>query len=170
MCRRLHGDDTMSIFEDKWNIDGVEYESTLADDLRLDRMNLNEEFEKHAEKFAFYSTAYEICLDKERRAKAVLDRVYAILDSQARGDLAANGIKATEKKIENMVVTAPDYLAAQDEYFEAQRLVGLLKSARDAMIHKKECMVSLGANFRQEMNSDPSLLQQVYKQRFGNNE
>lgn len=157
-----------NIFEEEWDVGGVKAPSTLSEDLHLDRLNLNDEFERHAERYAFYSTAYELCLDKERRVKAALERAYAQLDAQARAQLTANGIRITEKKVENMVITTDDYISLQEEYFESQRWSGLLKAARDAMIHKKECMVSLGANFRQEVNSNPSILMETYKQTHGN--
>ena len=153
----------MTIFVDKFDVDGVEVESTLQDDLSMDKLNLSHEFEIHSERYSFYATAYELCLDRERRLKAGLARAYAVLDVQARAQLKANGIKIVEKKVENVVITSQQYVILQDDYFESQRMTGLLKAARDSMIHKKECMISLGANMRAELASDPSLLQEIYR-------
>jgi len=156
------------ILDQEYDVDGVAHRSELAKDLDIDRLNLSEEFEKHSKRYAWYATAYELCLDKERRLKAELGRAYAHLDAQARANMTSNGIRISEKKVENMVITASDYVALQEEYHEAQRMTGLLKAARDAMISKKDCLVSLGANIRAELASDPSLLQEMYRTKHGN--
>lgn len=152
-----------TIYPKTFNIDGQEIESRFEQDVQLDRLNLNEEFETHSQQYGFYSTAYEICLDRERRLKAKLAQAYAHLDVQARANMKANGIRVSEKKVENMVITSEDYVALQEEYFDAQKTTGLVKAAKEAMIHKKECMISLGANLRQEMSSDPALLKEAYR-------
>jgi hypothetical protein len=158
----------VSVLVDEYDVDDVVYTSSLKEDLRIDRTNLDEEFIEHSSKYAWYSTAYELCLDKERRLKSELARAYAQLDVQARMSMKAQGIRVSEKKVENMVITSKDYVELQEEYFNAQRMTGLLKAARDAMIHKKECLISLGANIRAELASDPSLLQDMYKHKHGN--
>ncbi len=156
-----------NILNQEFEIDGIPHQSVLVEDLNIDRMNLSEEFEKHSQRFAWYGTAYELCMDKERRLKAELGRAYAQLDVQARAQMSAAGIKVSEQKVENMVNLTPDYIKIQDEYFDAMRMAGLLKAARDAMMAKKDCLVSLGANIRAEMSSDPSLLQEQYRKNHG---
>jgi len=148
---------------DEFEVDGLAYPSKLVKDLHIDRMNLSLEYELHSERFNWYATAYELALDKERRLKAELGRAYAHVDVKARENLKAAGIRVSEKKVENVVITHELYREVQDQYFDAQRMVGLIKAARDAMIHKKDCLVSLGANLRAEMASDPSLLQDQYR-------
>lgn len=159
----MSDDDTTELLVDGYDINGNSHRSMLAVDLDIDRLNLSEEFENHSKRYAWYSTAYELCLDKERRLKSELARAYAQLDAQARATMKAQGIRVSEKKVENMVITTPDYIEIQGRYLDAQRMTGLLKAARDAMIHKKDCLISLGANIRAELASDPSLLQEAYR-------
>ena len=145
-----------------------EYESQLAQDLFIDRSNLSGEYEAHASRFAWYSTAYELAMDAELRLKADLERGYAQLDAQARASMTSQGLKITEKKVENMVITQPDYVALQTEYLDAKRNTGLLKAARDALIHRRDMLIGLGANYRAETQSDLSLREQDYKTTYNN--
>lgn len=149
-----------------YKVGTLEYASTLEQDLHIDRSNLSEEFSEHSSRYAWYSTAYELALDYENRLKTALERLYAKLDVEARTSFELNGVKATEKKIENHVLMHPDYVAVADAYNDAKLQTGLIKAARDAMIMKKDCLISLGANIRAEMASDPSLLIEQYKQKY----
>lgn len=148
---------------DKYKVAGQEYESQLEEDLHVDRFDLNTEFEKHSERFAWYATAYELAQAYEGRLKNDLERLYALLDIQARAKMTQNNIRITEKKVENTVITDNTYMKLQDEYQEAKLQTGVLKAARDAMYAKKDALISLGANIRAEMASDPSILKDAYK-------
>lgn len=151
------------IFPTTYMVGDVEYESSLKEDLAIDRSNLSEEFAEHPRAYGWYSTAYEIALDAEQRKKAELERAYAVLDVQARANMEAAGVRPTEAKVKNVVITHPEYVALQDKYFEAKTDAGVIKAARDAMIHRKDCLVSLGANLRAEAASNPEILKDQYK-------
>lgn len=139
------------------------YRSTLSEDLTIDQANLSESYAEHARKFAFYSTAFELATNHEAKLKVKLERAYAQLDEKARDHLSSIGKKFTEAMVESVVITAPDYVAIQDEYLDAQKQTGLLRASRDAMIHRKDMLVSLGANYRAEINADTSLLINQHK-------
>jgi hypothetical protein len=147
-----------------FSVGDVQYSSTLEDDLHIDNANIAEAYLTHSNKFAFYATAYELALDHETRMKARLDQVYALLDEQARQELQAKGLKVTEKMVENVVITSDDYKTTQERYFEAKKNTGLLRASKDAMMARKDMLVSLGANYRAEINSDPTLLTQAKTQ------
>lgn len=157
------GTERPELLIEKFNVAGIEYTSNLANDIRIDRMNLSEEFADHSRRFAWYSTAYELSVDHETRLKALVDRAYAQLDTLIRANAEANGIKLTEKRVENAVITHHEYVDIQDQLFDAKLQTGLLKSARDAMMHRKDALVSIGANQRAELSSDPSLLADMYR-------
>lgn len=126
------------------------YEADFASDVSIDRHNLSEEYVKHSESFAWYATAYEFAQDQEAKAKSLLELVDAKLDHGARMELQSAGIKFTEKMIHNTVISQPQHQQAEEAYFRAKKLVGMLRACRDAMIHRKDMLVSLGANYRAE--------------------
>ena len=155
----------MSLYPDKIMIGDIEYAITPTEDLQVNQMHINDEFATHSEKFGWYSTAYELAVDYELRKKAELERAYANLDQEARLYLADQK-KVTEKMVENMVITSDLYKQIQEEYLDAKKNTGVLKGIRDAMMHKRDMLVGLGANYRAEGQSELSLkLDQLKKNR-----
>lgn len=133
------------------------FESKLADDLFINRGDLNGEFVRHPERFGFYATCYEIAAAKENQYKVALERLYAVLDHEKRNGLKLSGIKATEKMVENEVITDDRYVALQDEHLTAQLDAAVLKSAMYAMQHRKDMLIQLGSAARAEFQADIGL-------------
>ncbi len=133
------------------------YHADFAKDVRINHAALSNDYITHSERFAWYATAYELAQEQEARAKSALELVAAKLDYLTRQQLKDAHVKFTEKMVENTVIAAPQYREAEDLYFKAKRTVGILKAARDAMIHRRDMLVSLGANYRAEGKSDISL-------------
>ncbi len=140
------------------------FESKLQDDLYVDRSDLNNAFIRHPERYAFYATCYEIAAAKENTYKVNLDRLYAILDHEKRGELQMAGVKTTEKMVENSVITDDRYVALQDEYLRASKDASICKAAMFAMQHRKDMLIQLGSAARAELNADVSLKAQAIAQ------
>lgn len=133
------------------------YQASFAEDVRINPAALSSDYVTHSERFAWYATAYELAQEQEARAKSALELIAAKLDYVTRQQLKDAQVKYTEKMVENTVIASPQYRAAEDAYLSAKRTVGILKAARDAMIHRRDMLVSLGANYRAEGKSDISL-------------
>lgn len=148
--------DTTELFN-RVKVNGKEYEVDPASDVRINRADLNGEIETHAEKFAWWATAYELAVEQEMQMKAELDRVYAKTDILVRAEFDMAGLKSTETKVSNEVVLREEYRAAQDAHRSAVQQVGLLKAQRDAMLHRRDMLIALAHNYRAEGHSDMSL-------------
>ena len=135
----------------------LSFESKLQDDLYVNRSDLNSEFIRHPERFAFYATCYEIAAAKENNFKVNLERLYAILDYEKRGELSMSGVKTTEKMVENSVITDDRYVALQDAYMQTQKDASICKQAMNAMQHRKDMLIQLGSAARAEFNADVSM-------------
>jgi len=138
-------------------LDGVTYENTLLEDSRINQGDLAGDFEHHPQVFARWATLYEMSLDYVERLKRGNERDYARLDHLVRMDGKASSVKLTEKMVENTVITHPDYLESLNNYLGAKLTSGLLKAARDAMIHRRDMLIQLGATHRAEGVSDISI-------------
>lgn len=160
-------DEEQDLLFDVFKIGEQEFDNNLDEHLNLRTKNVNECFMEHAELFAWYATAYELALDVEIRAKDALSRLYARVDAQARDAARSAGVKMTEKMVENTVITDPQYVAEQEKYLDAKRNTGLLKAAKDAMIHRRDMLIQMGATYRAEGLSDITLKEQYYKQQRG---
>lgn len=145
---------TLNELNPTFTVGDFDYESKLAEDLYIDRTDLNEEFVRHPERFAFYATCYELAAAKAENYKTNLNRLYAVLDHEKRSELALAGVKTTEKMVENSVITDDRYVALQDAYLEAQKNAALLKAAMVAMQHRKDMLIQLGSAARAEIQAD----------------
>lgn len=155
---------TVSLLNDSFTVGDVTYSSTLEEDLFVNRADLSTEFSRHAERFAFYATAYELAVERLQRLENALKRLYAQLDHEKRTTFMNAGVKTTEKMIENSVITDERYVAGEAEVLEGQKQAGLLKAARDSMIHRRDMLVSLGATYRAEVRADVSMLAEQVRQ------
>lgn len=153
----LNTEPTLRELTPTFQVGDLTFESKLEDDLFVNRTDLNNEFIRHPERFAFYATCYEIAANRENQYKVALDRLYASLDHEKRGELKVAGIKPTEKMVENSVITDDRYTAVQNEYIQAQRDAAVLKTAMQAMQHRRDMLIQLGSAARAEFQADISI-------------
>lgn len=143
---------------ESFTIDEQEYENTLAEDLEVDPsspLTLQDSFARQAKLVAVYGFAENRAASCELQRKAEMERIYALVDSRTRNNFAVEGTKFTEKVVHNVVITSPEYQLAQQKHLEAKKTATMLKSAREAIQHRKDMLVTLGANYRAEINNDP---------------
>lgn len=153
----LKGIETFKIADD-------EHENILQEDLYINSTDLSSAFEDHAQRFSWYATAYELASDYDGRLKIELERLSATLYNTYKQEAVSTGMKITEKGLDSRVITTDIYLSLQDQYLNATRQTRLLKAARDAMIHRKDMLVSAASNYRAEIQADISLRTQQLKQ------
>lgn len=140
-------------------IDNVEYPNTYADDLSIDRTNLEEEFVTHSERYAYYATLAEMADDRADRMKEDLEHLAAKLDMSVRDKAKALQMndpkfRMTETMVENEVKNSAEYQRSQKEYQEARTLSKLLKNAPHAFAHRRDMLIELGKTSMSSM-SDP---------------
>jgi len=141
-----------------------DYEFNLSTELKIDKVNLNEELMKHPSKVAWFSVLYSLAVEKRDTIGTELDVVYAELDKDIRKDPKKYGImeKVTEGAIVNTINSNEIYLTKKKEMIEAKRDSDVLGSAVRAFEHRKDMLVSLCANMRQEFGADNlSIKQQI---------
>jgi hypothetical protein len=157
--------DELELF-DVFKVGKQTFPNQLKEHLHVNQTNLNEEFSRHSRLFSVYATAHELALDVEARLKEELSRAYAVIDRAVREDGKMSAIKLSEKMVENTVITHPKYKEVLDNYLDAKRSASLLRAARDAMIHRRDMLIQLGANYRAEGMSEISIKQDTYKDVF----
>lgn len=158
------------------HIDGVNYPITIADDLDINPTDLETEFCNQADCYRRYGELAEIAQDEAERYKVELGRLYATVDERVRIENAisnqeakkvgATPVRMTEKMVENCVITDPEYIKQQLKYFEARKQAGVLKVYKEAMQHRLQMLIGIGANYRAEGQADPVLLREAVKQRY----
>jgi len=148
------------------NIDGVDFQRELGDDIPISGSDLSGEFMEHSDRFAWWATVTELARDKVARTKYQLDRIYAIKDHAVRLELTLAKAKATEKVVENTVITSKEYQECMFDLLESKKQLGLAVAGKEALTQRKDMLISLGANMRAEGSSNLSILKDAAKQRY----
>lgn len=136
-------------------------EEYLAECLKIEPEAIQEEFVRLPGDLAYWNQQYSEALDTALKAKHNRKAVRGRRALEIRTELLEDGHKVTEGIIEASTDSDPDYVAACNAEAEAEaekaRIYGILDSVRA----KKEMLVSLGAQLRQEMEHDPTIREQV---------
>jgi vacuolar-type H+-ATPase subunit D/Vma8 len=67
--------------------------------------------------------------------------------------------------VENTVIANEEYQKAMFQYLELKKQLGMLQAGKDAIEQKKDMLISLGANYRAEASSNPSILMDAARER-----
>jgi glycine/D-amino acid oxidase-like deaminating enzyme len=134
------------------DVDEITYRAATIDDLAID-----EEFVRLPGDLAYWNARHADALRAYLLAKLELESVEARVQIASREELFGEMSRPTEAAIHARVVVDALYVAARRALLETEvekvRLVGICEAVRA----KKECLISLGANLRAEMQGDPSL-------------
>lgn len=150
--------------------EGVVMSGDLESDLYIDHGNLEEEFLNQPEKYAWWGATAEIAKDLVARQKFLLERLAAILDHHIRTgavteSVPGKAVRLTEKQIEHSINSNEDYQKAMFSYLDLKKQLGLLQAGKDAIEQRKDMLISLGANYRAEASSNPSIMMDAARER-----
>ena len=170
-------DDTkdFSGFADSITTNGEEHANPIAEDTLINTADLEWEFENHPTKYAWWAFLAEHAKSEVEQQKNELNIMYAQLDAKARNqarmdeeDARQNKqkpVRITEKMVENIVVTSPDYQDLMQGLIEAKKNAGLAAAGKSAMDHRRDMLLQIGANYRTEGQADPVILKEAAKDR-----
>lgn len=134
-----------------------EERQSLADNSRIELYRLNDCCVNQIDLIMHYASNYELASAEEAALKDAITRAYAILDPQARIMLESSLGKVTEGKVEATIKNHPEYVQLQTKYHAAVKNTGQWKAARDTIMHRKDMLVQLAANYRAENTGEVSI-------------
>lgn len=159
------------------NVKTKSFEDTmdLAEDLKVDSANINQAFCDQPAKYAWWATvatqakalADRKKMEVERKEDYIRKTLIGELDVEVRQELEMNGEKVTETKVTNAIYCHDRYkeevaelYELKSEYLKLTEQLATLEVAKEAMNQRKDMLISLGAQLRQEGgNIDVSLRQ-----------
>lgn len=106
-------------------------------DFQLDIMDLQTEIGKQTSTYAYYSDQLvEAKADRERLLNR-LDLRESQIELEIRKDAEDSGQKLTETRIQSLIKVRDEIVDLKEKIVEANRAVGVLATAVEAMEHKK---------------------------------
>lgn len=137
----------------------------LVDDLKINSEDLNEGFMDQPAKYAYWATVASQAQQLVDKKKLEVDRqeeylkktLVGELDEEVRQELEMNGERITESKVTNNIYIHPRYsdnlnvlYDLKQELLDLQGKYAALNIAKDAMNQRKDMLISLGAQMRNE--------------------
>jgi hypothetical protein len=122
----------------------------FKNEIAVSENNLDNCMMQQAGLFAWHASEGARAEAQYARVKLRFDVVEARLYDRHRKAIAAAGEKATEKSIENAVRQDPEWLQAKNLVIEAEMLASINKGAVEALRHRKDMVVQMGADRREE--------------------
>lgn len=134
-----------------------ELDDYLRGCVRIDPANINDEFVRLPSDYALWNERYRTALERSLLAEAEVKRVHAGLYLRGGARVMPTGKPATVDWIKAMIEDDPDYQQAVADAIRAEADVAHVKGVLEAIRTKREALVSIGANIRQEMQHDPAV-------------
>lgn len=139
----------------------------LSKDMLINVADINESYVDQPARYAYWATMATFARSKANKIKQRMDReqdyikttLTGTLDSKVRIQLELDGEKITETKVMNAIYTHPEYISCkakladlQDQFAEADEQARMLEVGKETMNQRKEMLISLGAQLRNEYN------------------
>lgn len=135
-------------------------ELELREIVALDPQALEKEFVEIGSQIAFVGARHARAIRGHLQSKARAKRLRGLLLLRARESILDRGGKPTESQVEAIADQYAEWVEAQTEEIEAEVAREQAKGFIAAAVAKKDMLVQLGANFRQEGERDPSIIDQ----------
>lgn len=147
---------------------GEDFFTKLDSDLRIDVNDLNSAFLDQTAKFAFWATLAAQAKSEVEKKKLEVDQqddfikttLIGELDTLVREEMTYEGEKITEAKVTSKIHSHQKFIdenirlnELQRELSELKRQSNLLSVAKESFLQRKDMIISLGANLRQEVNN-----------------
>lgn len=132
-------------------IDDITWENyvEIANELtKIDKERLNDELTKCPTMYSYYHGLMVTCKRELDKAKTDLEVCQAILKKETRNN--SKGVKITEKYLESEIISNPEYWKHSECVVKADEKYGLMKALVASLTHKKDMLIQLSANKREE--------------------
>jgi len=134
-------------------VNGKVFKANLMEELRIEKDDLDTCFVEQPGKYAWWAVLAQLSASKTDLAKAEVERLEGELDEDIRRVILTGGEKPTEDMVKRRIKNHPDYVQANKYYYDCKRTSDILNEARKSFDHRKESLISIGANERAQGNN-----------------
>ncbi len=133
------------------------YRGNYMDDLKVSESDINEVLKTQPERFVFWAQMEFLARMIVEKWKMELEKTEAQVYLQFREEAASHGEKVTEKTLEAKLRLSPTIDAVRQRYLQARLQYERLKAVTEAFRQRKDMIMSLAANLREEMDTSLTL-------------
>ena len=140
------------------------YSLDLENDLDINTAEINKEMVEQPAQFAWYGVLWKLAGKKASQLKKTITKFKAELELKIREQANESKIKVTESAVEAMVESNETLEKYNDDYIQAKLEEGLLEIGKDAFIQRKDMLVSISSNMRQEIDDDIKVMKESVRE------
>lgn len=126
-------------------------------DVQINSAAISEAFYDQASLFLHYATLEARAAHQVDKCKQLLKIVEARVDKMIRDEAAEDGKKLTESMIDKEIQRHPKIVDMTKSLNEARMQLSLVEGVVEAMRHRRDMLVQIGANTRIEMQGEMRL-------------
>ena len=145
--------------------DGVRRVIDIDAELAIDEQNIKSDYINQAGRFAWYAVVYAAAMRRTDKAKMVLDMARndielakATATSRLKEEITKEkGKPPAQNAIDAIIDSQPEVVKAraavakaQEGYVQAHYEQEVVRAVKESFVHRKEMLISLGADARQE--------------------
>lgn len=127
----------------------IDIEKFIAD-TRISELDLQKAFLEQSSLRAYYGHKAAQLEAYASKAKMVFECREANLAKRIRKEFAEQGVKVTEKMVDEAVKTSPEWIKAKNAVFVAQAHADVAKACVSSLIDRRDMLIQLGADRRDE--------------------
>ena len=139
----------MNKFEVTFILDNRELKIDLVELAKIGN-DLNKDIRDHSGIFAYHAAICEEALAEYERTKEELSEYEAALFIELKKAGVVEGVKATEKLIDNAIIIDDERMELKREELKAKEIYRKLLAGKEALVHKKDHLSTLSANLRKD--------------------
>lgn len=122
----------------------------VQEELSVSEETLSQDYMEQAGKYAWWAVLAESAKAQRDKKEIDMDKAEAEADKRVRKELELDGVKITESLVKSRIKLDSEYLEAVDAYNKAKKNAAVLDKLVRAFDHRKEMLISLGAQLREE--------------------
>lgn len=143
--------------KDPHNLDNEDLRDYLREAVRIDPLQLQDEYVRLPADYAFFSEVYRRKLEAHLLAEAEMKRVYAGQILLAAERIMPNGKPPTVGQQEALAEESRDYVDVKRAAIFAEADMVEARGVLEAIRTKRDMVIQMGAHVRQEMQHDPAV-------------
>lgn len=141
-------------------IDNMIDPKKLRADLEIDQIQLDTCMMRQPGLFAYYASLHAKAEHQFAKLEQLLEIHEARIDKEIRNRGASAGMKVTEAQIKAEILADPRYIKYKTAANEARMVMTLCKSGTEAFRHRRDMLIQVGFNQREENKGAPRVLEQ----------
>ena len=131
----------------------------FVNETRISEVDLDKAFFEQSSLRAYYGAMAANFESYANRLKTAFEAREAMMAKKIRAEAAENKIKLSEKMVEELLRSTPEWVRAKNAVYEAQAQADIAKACVQSLVDRRDMLIQLGADRRDESKGQLRMLE-----------